>query len=66
MEKNAKNSGAQSLQETLDIQTAAILNCLELQREILRMLQELTLGDGIGNAAADYQQKMAVVNGGMG
>lgn len=51
-------------------QTAAILAgfsaLLEVQKEILQAILGIQIGDDvIGSAISRYQQKMAVVNGGM-
>lgn len=55
-----------AIKEALDRQTAAILAMLELQRELLQSVQEIQVGDDvIGDATSRYQQKMAVVNGGL-
>lgn len=71
MEKISYNSGANgnvsvsAIYEALHRQTAAIFATLEVQREILQTLQGMHIGDDtIGDAAARYAQKMAVVNGG--
>ena len=63
MEKNIFDNSA--LAEALKEQTAAILAALEVQREILRAVQELQIGeDAVGSAVSRYRQKWAVVNGG--
>ena len=66
MEKISYDSSATTIQEALQIQTEAILTGLELQREILQAVREIQLGDdAIGSAVSRYQQKMAVVHGGL-
>ncbi len=72
MEKISFDSGAKgdvslvSVQEALDRQTAAIFAMLEAQREILQAVREIQIGDDIiGTAMSRYQQKWAVVNGGL-
>ena len=52
--------------EMLSQQTVAILSMLEVQQELLRAVQEIQVGDEvIGEAMSRYQQKWAVVNGGL-
>ena len=64
MEKNTFDRG--TLAEALSTQTAAILAVLEVQREILQAVRELQIGDdAVGSAMSRYQQKWAVVNGGV-
>lgn len=64
MEKNTFDSSA--LAEALSRQSAAILAILETQQEILQAVRELQIGDdAVGSAMSRYQQKWAVVNGGL-
>lgn len=64
MEKNTFDSG--TLAEALSRQSAAILVVAETQREILQAVRELQISDdAVGSAMSRYQQKWAVVNGGL-
>lgn len=51
--------------EATEKQTAAIMESVAVQREILRAVQEIRIGDDvIARAAERYERKMAVVRGG--
>lgn len=54
-----------TVQRAMEMQTAAIMEAVAVQQEILRAVQSIRIGDDvIAGAAERYEQKMAVVRGG--